>query len=224
MYLICLAVNDEIHRNVTYYFYLHPTGDVIKNQNPQVYRLYFEDNGKGCNKSPCSGLIFVVPMIYGGANCDGNGKNFKCVGAMYAVALPIRLWLCHYSCRENKMGNPKSRVLKDIRKHSRISVDMDCRLKSKDSDYKVIMLDISLCGAAISGTFQSSREDIPANGSKVFITLENSYLKKPLTLAGTIKNSRIGMSKQGKEVKFGIKFEDTPLGLLRLISALAQQK
>jgi len=117
----------------------------------------------------------------------------------------------------------KSRVLQDIRKQSRISVQMECRFKSDDieNDCGALMLDLSQGGALLSSTLLPNQEGIPDEESKISITLQDGSLKAPLTLKGTVKRSTIGMSEYGKVAQFGVEFEDTPLALLRLISTLS---
>ena len=141
------------------------------------------------------------------------------------------------------MGTVQNRVLQDRRRLSRISVQMECRFISNDKEYGALILDLSQGGALISSALLSPNEDIPndenptvqeiisvsdgnipATESKIYITLEASGLKAPLTLKGKIRRSSIGMSEYGKVAQFGIEFENTPLELLRLISLLSSRR
>jgi len=135
------------------------------------------------------------------------------------------------------MEKAQNRVLQDRRRLSRLSVQMECRLKSEDKEYGALMLDLSQGGTLISSTLPPSQEnlvtynrsrdkgnDFPAEESKISITLEAGSLKGPMTLSGTIKRSSIGMSEYGKVAQFGVEFENTPLELLRLISKLSARR
>jgi len=122
------------------------------------------------------------------------------------------------------MDRVQNRVLQDQRRQSRISVQMECRFKSNEKEYGALMLDLSQGGALISSTFLPEHGNFPVQDNKISITLESNNLKAPLTLSGTIKRSSIGMSEYGKVAQFGIEFENTPLELLRLISALSSRR
>jgi len=77
------------------------TAVIPKGANPSVYWLGFEDDGKGCNKSPCSGSTFAVPIAYGGSDCDVDGRNCKCKSGE-----PV--YYCYddrYLCRKDANGN-----------------------------------------------------------------------------------------------------------------------
>jgi len=121
------------------------------------------------------------------------------------------------------MKAPKSRVLQDPRKHSRIFVQVECRFKSEEKDYEALMIDLSQGGALLSSTFQPSQETVPTVENKVAITIDTGgKVKSPMTLNGTIKRSSIGASEFGKVVQLGIEFESTSLELLRLINVLSK--
>ena len=124
---------------------------------------------------------------------------------------------------------------------------MECRFKSAEKEFGALVLDLSQGGALLSSTLLSSQDnlspreislqedltvpkrskkgdDVPSEESKISITLEDSSLKGPMTLSGTIKRSSIGMSEYGKVAQFGVEFEQTPLELLRLISRLSSRR
>ena len=122
------------------------------------------------------------------------------------------------------MDKVQNRVLQDQRRQSRISVQMECKFKSKDKEYGALMLDLSQGGTLLSSTFLPDQGDLPAQENKISIILDTERLKTPLTLEGTIKRSSIGMSEYGKVAQFGVEFENTPLDLLRLISALSARR
>lgn len=122
------------------------------------------------------------------------------------------------------MDRVQNRILQDQRRQSRIAVQMECRFKSNEKEYGALMLDLSQGGALLSSTFLPEQGDFPVQENKISITLETSNLKAPLTLSGTIKRSSIGMSEYGKVAQFGVEFENTPLDLLRLISALSARR
>jgi hypothetical protein len=80
------------------------------------------------------------------------------------------------------------------------------------------MLDLSQEGAFLSSTF------LPAQKSKIFITLQADCLKAPLSLKGTVMRGFSAMSDQGKVDQFGVEFENPPLDLIRLISTLSAER
>jgi len=120
------------------------------------------------------------------------------------------------------MKTVRSRVLQDSRVQSRISVQIYCRLKIDEYERRVLMLDVSQGGAFLTATFPYGQDKILDRGSKISITIETEHLEKPLTLKGTIRRSNSAMSEFGTVGQFGIEFEDPPLALLRLISALSK--
>ena len=120
------------------------------------------------------------------------------------------------------METVRSRIFQDYRKQSRISVQIECQLKSDREEYEALMLDLSQGGAFLTSTSPLERKDIPTQESKVYITVATDHLRTPLTLKGTIKRSVNAMSEFGSVAKFGIEFDDPPLSLLRLISALSR--
>ena len=122
------------------------------------------------------------------------------------------------------MDRVQNRVVQDLRRQSRISVQMECRFKSDEKEYGALVLDLSQGGALLSSTFLSDQEGFPVQENKISITLDVESLKSPLTLSGTIRRCSIGMSEYGKVVQFGVEFENTPLELLRLISALSSRR
>jgi hypothetical protein len=93
---------------------------------------------------------------------------------------------------------------------------MECLFVYDDMGYNAQILDLSLEGAFLSSTF------LPALQSKVLIMPVTDFLKTPLTLKGTIRHSVCAESEFGKVIKYGIEFEDPPLALLRLISAMSK--
>jgi hypothetical protein len=123
------------------------------------------------------------------------------------------------------MRTAESRILQDSRKLSRISVQVACRYISDEKEYESLMLDLSQGGALLSSVFLPHEEEFPVQDNKISITIEDeNNLKAPLKLDGTIRRSNIGMSEFGKVVQFGIEFENTPLALLRFISALSKPR
>ena len=146
------------------------------------------------------------------------------------------------------MEKVQNRVFQDRRRLSRISVQMECRLKSAEKEFGALLLDLSQGGALLSSTLLSSQENLPSQEislqedisipkrsskkddnlpseeSTISITLEDSSLKGPMTLSGKIKRSSLGMSEYGKVAQFGVEFEHTPLELLRLISRLSSRR
>jgi len=98
---------------------------------------------------------------------------------------------------------------------SRFIVLLDCRFTYSGTNYSAVIVDVSLRGALLSSKFS------PPLGSDIIVTLQPHILERELKLSGRVVRGNWGESTLGKFERFGIRFENTPLDLVRLITKLS---
>lgn len=110
----------------------------------------------------------------------------------------------------------KSRVTQDSRTISRIATRLNCHFTNGGSRYEAVMIDLSMGGAFLSS------KALPQTGSTIHVTIKNPALKKDLSLESVVMRGVWVDSDHGKLGRFGIRFVNTPLELLMLISSLSK--
>jgi hypothetical protein len=103
----------------------------------------------------------------------------------------------------------------DKRKVSRFIVLLGCRITYSGTSYSAVMVDVSLGGALLSSQF------MPPVGSDIIVTLQPPILERELKLNGRVVRGNWVESAAGKLGRFGIRFTNTPLDLVRLITKLS---
>ena len=103
----------------------------------------------------------------------------------------------------------------DRRTVSRFIVLLDCRFTYSGTNYSAVIVDISLRGALLSSKFR------PPLGSDIVVTLQPHIPERELKLNGRVVRGDWGESTLGKFGRFGIRFENAPLDLVRLITKLS---
>ena len=108
----------------------------------------------------------------------------------------------------------RSRVLQDHRENSRIIALLDCKLTYSDRAYDAVMVDLSRNGALISAAF------MPSIGEQITLSVKSDHLKSELTLTGKVLRGARVTTDHGKKCRFVVRFDQTPLDLIRLIGKL----
>jgi PilZ domain len=108
-----------------------------------------------------------------------------------------------------------SRVIRDRRMISRVSARLNCRFTYQGVSREAVVIDLSLNGAYLAAKF------LPPNDGGVTITLKTPPLKNALILEGKVIRGAEDISDRGSLGKFGIKFNQTSLDLIRIINRLA---
>jgi len=127
-------------------------------------------------------------------------------------------------------------ALRDRRRLSRVSAQMECWFTYDNKEYEALLLDLSQEGAFLASTF------LPDLQSKVIITLEADCLEAPLTIKGTVTRSVKNVNKapmmfqaaisrgagttseHGDVYQFGVEFENPSQEILRVISSLSADR
>ena len=102
----------------------------------------------------------------------------------------------------------------DRRTVSRFIVLLDCHFTYSGTNYSAVIVDVSLTGAMLSSKF------MPPVGSDIILTLQPRILERELKLNGRVVRGNWGEATSGKFGRFGIRFENAPIDLVRLITKL----
>ena len=107
-----------------------------------------------------------------------------------------------------------SRYTQDRRHTSRIPAMLKCEFNFDQTTHQAVMLNVSLTGAFLSS------KCLPPDKSAISIFINSKHLQKTLTINGVVVRGNWVMSGDRKLGRFGVRFQDIPLGLISLLKGL----